>query len=60
VKRHGFLDEEDDFADFVNYCIILTMSKVFGARVGVARALLELPRSYHLRRTSSNPSWSWT
>ena len=35
MKRHGFLDEEDDFADFVNYSIILTMSKVFGARVAI-------------------------
>ena len=35
VKRHGFLDEEDDFADFVNYCITLTMTKIFGARVAI-------------------------
>ena len=35
VKRHGFLDEDDDFADFVNYCITLCMTKIFGARVSI-------------------------
>lgn len=35
AKRKGFLDKEDDFADFVNHCITLTMTKIFGAKIGV-------------------------
>jgi len=35
AKRKGYLDKDNDFADFANYCIQLTMSKIFGARIGV-------------------------
>jgi hypothetical protein len=35
AKRKGFLAPDRDFADFCNYCIILTMTKIFGARIGV-------------------------
>ena len=35
AKRKHYLDKDNDFADFVNYCITLTMTKIFGARIGV-------------------------
>jgi hypothetical protein len=35
AKRKGYLGGDKDFADFVNYCITLTMTKIFGARIGV-------------------------
>ena len=35
AKRKGYLEKNKDFADFVNSCITLTMSKIFGAKVGI-------------------------
>jgi len=49
AKKKGNLGPDDDFADFVNYCIALTMTKIFGARIGVVvntdNALMAMPRA---------------
>lgn len=34
-KGKGYLTEEEDFADFVNMCINITMEKIFGAKIAV-------------------------